>query len=93
MLEQRADHHLRITAEDRFGAVTMMNIKIDDGHTFQSVLGQGMCGGDGDIVEDAETHRQVAFGVMTRRSNSTKGAIDFFEYHHVNGLNAGASSP
>ncbi len=50
-----------------------MHVEIHDGHLRQAVLRQGMGGGDGHVVEDAETHGLVPGGVVTRGTASDEG--------------------
>ena len=50
----------------------MMYVEIDNGHTLQLMRVDGMVGTDGDVIENAETHRFIAFGMMTGGTHGTE---------------------
>lgn len=57
-------------------AIAVVNIKIHDGHTLELVLIQQMLRPNGDVVEQAEAHSSIPFGMMTWRAHRAKGVSD-----------------
>ena len=60
--------------EDVGRAIAMVDIEIDDRHAFQSMHGQSLGSAYGDVVEQAETHGDIARGVMTGWANRAERA-------------------
>ena len=83
MLEGGAQHHARVVAEDVLGAVAVVDVEIDDGDPCQAVRLQGMRGGDGDVVEEAEAHGLVAGGVVAGRAAGDEGVVHLAAHHPV----------
>ncbi len=50
--------------EGVLGAVAVVSVEIDDGDAGEFMLSDEVFGGDGDVVEEAEAHGMVAFGVV-----------------------------
>ena len=90
MLEDRHHHHARVVLEDFFGAVAVVHVKVDDGHTLQAVLRQRMRGGDGHVVVKTETHRLGRFSVVARRADAAKGVGGQAFAYHVHCLDRAA---
>ncbi len=74
VLERRDHQHPRIAREDVFGAVAVVHVEVDDGDALDAVDGERVRGADRDVVEQAEAHRAVALGVVTRRADRAEGA-------------------
>ena len=47
----------RIVIKRRLRPIAMMNIEINNGYAFETMFGTRVQGSDGNIVEEAETHR------------------------------------
>ena len=82
MLERRNHQHARIVGEDRLGAVAVMDVEIDDRHAFEAVR-QRVRGADGDVVEQAESHRAVALGVVSGRTHRAERVAAFARQHEI----------
>ena len=54
-------------AEDRRGAVAVVDVPVEDQDPLDRELGDRQRGGDGDVVEEAEPHRPVRFRMVPRR--------------------------
>ena len=52
----------------------MVDVPVDDGHALESRAGLGVAGGNRDIVEEAEPHRRVRPGMVSRRSDERERA-------------------
>jgi hypothetical protein len=74
-LEGGAEHDAGKLVEDAFRAIAVVDIEIDDGHLLESMLMHGMRRRYGHIVEKAETHGPVPFGMMTGWPDVTKGYV------------------
>ena len=61
----------------------MVNIPIDDGDTLHTVLFLCMACSDGNVVEDAKSHRRGWTGVMTRRPHRTEGILHVSDQHGI----------
>ena len=65
---KRDEANSRIGGEDRFGSVAVMNVPIEDQNALQATLLERVESSYGDIIEEAEAHSSVGFGVMPRRA-------------------------
>jgi len=63
-----------VVQENGFGAVAVMDVEIEDGDPF-CAGGQGFEDGDGDGVQVAKAHADIARGVMTGRAHEAEGAF------------------
>ena len=61
-------------AEDRVGPVAVVDVVVDDRDALEPELAPRHTRGDGDAVEEAETHRLVAQRVMSRRAHEREAA-------------------
>ena len=52
--------------EDVVGAVAVVDVPVEDQHPLDAQRGDRMTRGDGDVVEQAEAHRPVRHGVVSR---------------------------
>jgi hypothetical protein len=64
----------RIGLEHVLRAVAVMHVEVDDDHA-REAAGQGMGGGDRDVVEEAEAHRAVRFRVVPGRAHEAQRAV------------------
>ena len=55
-----------IIFEAGLGAVTVMNVEVDDRDFADAVLLLEIFCGDGDVGEEAESHGSIGFGVVAR---------------------------
>jgi len=73
----REEQDRRIVVEGMLGAVTVVEIPVHDQDLFQSVLFFRICGGDGDVIENAEAHAAIRFSMVSGRpdkgENSRQG--------------------
>jgi hypothetical protein len=82
----------RLLPEHVLGAVAVMDIEIDHGHTVQPPGFQRMACGDGDAGKQAEPHGAVAFGVVAGRARGDKGVLCPAIQHRVHRRNASADA-
>ncbi len=61
--------------ERRLRAVAVMDVEIDDRHAFETVHIAGPQGADRGVVEQAETHRPVGFGMMPGRAHRAECVV------------------
>ena len=66
---KRDREHARVVAEQRLGAVAVMDVEVDDGDALQTELVLRVAGGDRDVAEDAEAHRLRLERVVPWRSH------------------------
>ena len=83
MLEGGYHHYPIIAREDILRPVAMVHVEINDRDAFKPVCNKGMGGADGDVVEETETHRLPAPGMMSRRPYVAKGIFSIAVNHHV----------
>src|SRR5690625_3440381 len=87
---QRRVEQTRFVPEDLLRAVSVMNIKIDDGDALQTVYRPCMSSGGSGVIEQAKTHRAIAFGMMpwwphrTERVSTARRSCLRRGEHHVN---------
>ena len=62
-------------------SIAVMNVEIEDEHALDAGLLAHPLGHASDRVEETETHRLEAFGVMSRRTRHDEGAA-VFRFHH-----------
>ena len=65
------------------GPVTMMHVPINDRSSKQFVL-SCVQNSYSDIINEAESHRFISFGMMPRRSHGAKCVLYLFGHDHVN---------
>lgn len=75
--------HGRIEPEDVLGAVSVMDIPIDDQDPLHSILFLSVAGSNRRIVENAESHRPFARGMMTRRPHQAERPAAILLHHLV----------
>ena len=66
--------------EDRLGAVAMVDVPVDHQDALDAALLESVRGGHRDVVEQAEAHRSVSLGVVSRRPQATEGEPPVGEY-------------
>jgi len=89
MLENAAHHHAHVLLDDVFRAIAMVHIEVDDRDALQAPGIERMAGGNGNIVEEAETHRACMLGMVAGRTHRTEGGRHFLLHHQVGGQHAG----
>src|SRR5690606_34253510 len=72
-LVRRAVEQVRVRPEYVLRPIAVMDVEVDDGHAFEPMLLARVEGGDGDDIEQAESHGPHLFGVMARRAHAAKG--------------------
>ena len=70
---QRYEQDRVVLLEDLLRSVAVMHVEVDDRDASDAVRLQRACS-DRDVVEDAETHRTFAEGVMARRPHEREPA-------------------
>jgi hypothetical protein len=70
-----------------------MNIEIENRNPLYSVLGKGMPGSHRHMVEQAESHCMIAFGVVARRPDDAKGVAGLACEDLVYGKTGCAATP
>ncbi len=64
-------------------AVAVMDVKIYQQDTRQAMMGNGMGGGDGGVVENAEAHRPIRRRMVAGRANQRKRRVHAAGHHGV----------
>ncbi len=64
-LVSRDVQHARLVVEHRLRSVAVVHVDVDDGNALETA-GEHRGGRDGDVVEEAEAHRPIRFGVVPR---------------------------
>ena len=72
-----------VVGETVLGPVPMVYIPIHDQHPFQPVPFAEAAGGDGDVVEEAESHRPISFGVVPRRTHQGEAIVSLAGHDRV----------
>ena len=72
MLVQAGVEHVGARAKRLGGAVAVVHVPVEDEHALYAELAPRQLGRDGDVVEQAEAHRTVGFGVVPRRAQRRK---------------------
>ncbi len=85
MLEGRHHQHALVAGEDVLGAVAVMHVEVDDGDPRRAVRLERVRRADGDVVEEAETHRPVALRMMPGRPHRAECAAAVAAHHEVRG--------
>jgi hypothetical protein len=85
MLEGRHHEHFRVAREDVLGAVAVVHVEVEDRDSLDAMRMDRVPGCDGDVVENAETHRARARRVMPRRPHAAERVLDFALHHQVDG--------
>ena len=83
MLKARAKQDPRITIDDILGAVAVVYVKVQNRHTRQPMMLQGMAGCDGDAAKETKTHGTIALGVMSRWAHQTEGIAMLTGEHQI----------
>ncbi len=66
-------------------AVAVMDVEIDDRHPLEAVHVAGPQGADRGVVEQAETHRPIGFGMVPGRAHRAKGIVGLAGDDRVDG--------
>ena len=70
-----------------------MDVEIDHRHALGAVVGAGVKRGNGDAVEQAESHRPRRLGVVSRRAHRAEGVVGLTRHDLIDGRDAGARGP
>jgi hypothetical protein len=75
-LVERDEQDRVVVAEDRLGAVAVVDVEIDDRHPLQPEPPLRRPGRDRDVVEEAEAHRPASERVMAGRPDEREAAAE-----------------
>src|SRR5262245_55820652 len=83
-----------IAVEAPLRGVAVVDVVIDDGDAIEAT-GTRVRRGDGDVVEETESHRTVPLGMMTRWSDERQGAriTTLFEHMLDSGHSCASGQP
>ena len=90
VLEDRGHQHLLIALEDVLRAVAVVHVEVDDRDALEAVRVERVARGNRYVIEDAESHRPRAAGVMSRRPHRAEGGIVLSCQHEVGSEDRGA---
>ena len=65
------------------GAVTMVQVPVDDGNALQTQTLQTKTGPDRNIVKKAKPHGPVRLGMMTGRPHQGKSVVSLTTHYHL----------
>lgn len=89
MSMQANEEHAGIGFENVLCSVSVVYVPIQNEDAFQREVVDQMLGGDGDVVEEAKTHRHPPFRVVTRGSYGAKRIVDRTGHYVVDRLQDG----
>ena len=92
MLEKAHHQHPVVAAQDVFGAVAVVHVKVHHRHAFEAMALQRVFRRNGDVVENAKPHGLVAFSVVAGRAHPAKSVFHFTGDHAVGRRQHGARS-
>jgi hypothetical protein len=81
-----------VSRHDVLGAVAVVHVKVDDRDPLEAMALQRVLRRDGDVVDEAEAHRLVSRGVVTRWSHGTEGVDHLPRHHRVGRVDGGTGS-
>jgi hypothetical protein len=84
--------HVTALFEQVLGAVSVVDVEIDDRDASESGLADQVLGSDRHIVEVAEAHRHGMFGVVTGRTNHRIAPVSRFRADPIGGVETGVHS-
>ena len=90
VLTQAQQQDVGLSVQDFFTAVSSVHIEIQYGDPLQVVPRNGVHGGDGSVVDEAEAAALFAFGMMSGRAGGAKGVAYFAGQDEIDGFNHGA---
>jgi hypothetical protein len=88
---ERHVRHTWVGVEDLLRAIAVVRVVVDDQDALAAVGERG--GGDGHVVEQAETHRTLGAGVVARRSQRQERGVVPLGRERVGGGEPGARRP
>src|SRR3546814_1536582 len=91
MLEGRAEHDVRVSPENIFAAVAMVDIEINDAYALHVVLRHGMCHAHCHIVENAETGSTRSTRMMAGWAYAAESIVGFAIHYQIGCQHYGAS--
>ena len=68
--------HRPVVVKAVLGAVPVVEVEIDDEYAAEAVFLFQVPGPDGNVVENAETHRPSRLRVMSRRPDEREAVVD-----------------
>ena len=86
-----AKQHAAVLIEDVLGAIAVMHVPIDDGDFLRPVLLLAMTCGDGDVVEQAETHALGRSCVVAGWAHGAEGVFDLASENGIDGIQDSAN--
>lgn len=78
------EEHGAILIEDVLRSVAMMHVPINNRYMMSAIHALRMAGGNGDIIEDTETHASALTRMVPGRPNGTERVVDFAAEHGIN---------
>lgn len=79
--------------KDILCSISVMNVPVDDQYAFKVMMFDGMVRRQCDVIEQAESHRFVNQGMMTRRTDQAQRLL-FRAFHHgIHGREARSRRP
>ena len=90
VLTQAQQQDVGLSVQDFFAAVSSVHIEIQYGDPLQVVPRNGVHGGDGRVVDEAEAAALFAFGMMSGRAGGAKGVAYFAGQDEIDGFYHGA---
>ena len=92
MLEKAHHQNTVVAANDVFGAVTVVHIKVHNRHALQAVALQRIFGCHCHAVDKTKAHGPVAAGMVAGRTYRAKSVFHFASHHRVGGGQHSAGS-
>ena len=90
VLTQAQQQDVGLSVQDFFTAVSSVHIEIQYGDPLQVVPRNGVHGGDGSVVDEAEAAALFAFGMMSGWAGGAKGVAYFAGQDEIDGFYHGA---
>jgi len=75
----------RVGVGHGLGAVSVVDVPIDDEHLLEAVLVLDVPRSQGNVSEETEAHRLILEGVMAGRTDGAEGAADLSRHHRIDG--------
>ena len=83
VLKKTQHQNAVVAANDVFGAVAVMYVKVNDGDAAQTVARQSVFGGYRHAIENTKPHSVVATGVVTGRAYGAKSVFHLARHHRI----------
>ena len=92
VLETRTDQDFRLRLEQIDGAISMMDVEVEDRHALDLGIGERCTCRKRNVVVDAETHCGAFLGMVTGWADGTESVVCVAAQHRFGGGHAGARS-